>query len=163
MRGAPINVLFLCTGNSARSILAEALLERFGAPRFKSFSAGSDPKPAPHPVALETLVDKGYDVGGFRSKSWEEFASDGAPALDLIITVCDNAAAEVCPVWPGHPATAHWGHPDPAAVVESAEKCRAAFEEVYTDLMTKICALVALADEELEADKFEQRVRAIAH
>ena len=110
------NVLFLCTGNSARSILGEVLLNHYGAGRFRAFSAGSHPKGAVHPVALETLAGLGFDTSGLRSKSWDEFTQPGAPAFDFIFTVCDNAAGETCPVWLGHPMTAHWGIADPAAV-----------------------------------------------
>ena len=110
------NVLFLCTGNSARSILAEALLDKYGAGRFKAFSAGSFPKGAVHPMALSVLGGLGFDTAGFRSKSWDEFCASSAPVFDFIFTVCDNAAGETCPIWPGHPMTAHWGIEDPAAV-----------------------------------------------
>ena len=110
------NVLFLCTGNSARSILGEALLNREGAGRFRAYSAGSFPKDEPHPMALEILEQLEFDTGGLRSKSWDEFSAPGAPQMDFIITVCDNAAGETCPIWPGHPMTAHWGIEDPAAV-----------------------------------------------
>ena len=109
------NALFLCTGNSARSILAEAILGHLGKGRFNSYSAGSQPRGEPHPQALRLLETLKYDTSQFRSKSWEEFAEPGAPALDFVFTVCDNAANEVCPVWPGHPARVHWGYPDPSA------------------------------------------------
>jgi protein-tyrosine-phosphatase len=137
----PASVLFLCTGNSARSILAEALLNRDGGGRFHAFSAGSFPKGAVHPMALELLRDYGFPVAGLRSKSWDEFAGAGAPPLDLIVTVCDNAAGETCPVWPGHPARAHWGIADPAAVQGDGQ--RAAFEEAYRLLDTRIAALLS--------------------
>jgi protein-tyrosine-phosphatase len=137
----PLNVLFLCTGNSARSILAEALLNRDGGGRFHAFSAGSFPKGAVHPMALEVLREGGFATAGLRSKSWDEFAGAGAPPLDLIVTVCDNAAGETCPVWPGHPARAHWGIADPAAVQGDGQ--RAAFEEAYRLLDTRIAALLS--------------------
>lgn len=128
--GRPYNVLFLCTGNSARSILAESLVNHWGKGRFRGFSAGSHPKGAVHPAALELLATKNLPSEGLRSKSWDEFAAAGAPALDFVVTVCDNAAGETCPVWPGHPATAHWGVPDPAAVEGPDQKraFRAAFQ-----------------------------------
>jgi arsenate reductase len=134
-------VLFLCTGNSARSILAEAILSRAGGGRFRAFSAGSHPKGAVHPLALELLAARGHDTGFARSKSWDEFAAAGAPAIDAVITVCDAAAGEVCPVWPGRPARAHWGLPDPAAVVEP-EAARQAFAATYGVLAERIGRLV---------------------
>lgn len=139
---APRRVLFLCTGNSARSILAEALLNRLGEGRWIGYSAGSTPKGQVHPASLTLLAAQGHDTTGLRSKSWDEFAQPGAPELDLIITVCDNAAGEVCPVWPGRPAAAHWGLPDPAAA--SPEDAPAAFVQAYAQLAARIGALVAL-------------------
>ncbi len=141
MAERPANLLFLCTGNSARSILAEALLNREGGGRFRAFSAGSFPKGAVHPMALEVLRDGGFPTAGLRSKSWDEFAGADAPPLDLIVTVCDNAAGEVCPIWPGHPARAHWGIADPAAVEGDGQ--RAAFEEAYRLLETRIADLLS--------------------
>ena len=141
MAEGPASVLFLCTGNSARSILAEALLNRDGGGRFRAFSAGSFPKGAVHPAALELLRERGFPVAGLRSKSWDEFAGPGAPLLDLVVTVCDNAAGETCPVWPGQPARAHWGIADPAAVEGDGQ--RAAFDEAYRLLEARIADLLA--------------------
>ena len=124
------NVLFLCTGNSARSVLAEAILNRIGAGRFKAYSAGSQPKGKVHPCALELLAERDYDIAGLRSKSWDEFTGPEASALDFVFTLCDSAANETCPVWYGAPMTAHWGLPDPAAVAGD-EAQRAAFAEAY--------------------------------
>ncbi len=138
------NVLFLCTGNSARSILAEAILGKLGNGHFNSYSAGSMPKGEPHPHAIKLLKSLGYDTSRFRSKSWDEFAQPGAPKLDFIFTVCDNAAGEVCPVWPGQPMTAHWGVPDPAAVTGSDAEIAAAFAETYRLMNNRISAFVNL-------------------
>ncbi len=132
------NVLFLCTGNSARSILAEALLNHWGKDNFKGYSAGSFPKGDVHPLALETLTRLGLSTTGYRSKSWSEFAEPGAPHMDYILTVCDQAAGELCPVWPGHPITAHWGVPDPAAVHGTREEQLAAFRETAHILQLRI-------------------------
>jgi arsenate reductase len=137
-----LNVLFLCTGNSARSILAEAILNRVGAGRFRAWSAGSHPKGEVNPHALELLQWLRYDVSQFRSKPWDEFAASDAPKLDFVITVCDDAAGEVCPVWPGRPVTAHWGMPDPAAVQGSSETIARAFAETY-HLLEKRLSLFA--------------------
>lgn len=138
----PCHVLFLCTGNSARSLLAEALLNRLGEGRFRAFSAGSQPRGEPHPMALDVLHSHGFEVADLRSKSWHEFAGADAPRIDLIITVCDNAAGESCPVWPGRPITAHWGIEDPAAV--EGEGQREAFELALRYLGNRISLLVAL-------------------
>ena len=135
------DVLFLCTGNSARSILAEALLNRLGEGRWRGFSAGSFPKGAVHPMALELLGERGYPTGGLRSKSWDEFADADGPRFAFVITVCDNAAGETCPAWPGHPAREHWGIADPAAVDGAGQ--RAAFEEAYRLLEARIEAFLA--------------------
>jgi arsenate reductase len=137
----PATVLFLCTGNSARSILAEALLNRDGGGRFRAFSAGSFPKGAVHPMALEILRERGFPTDGLRSKSWDEYAGAGAPPLDVIVTVCDNAAGETCPVWPGNPAREHWGIPDPAEVEGPGQ--RAAFEAAFHALQSRIAAFLA--------------------
>ena len=157
----PKNVLFLCTGNSARSILAEAILNRAGAGRFRAFSAGSHPKGVPHPVALRLLASLGYDTGFARSKSWDEFAAPGAPGMDLVITVCDDAAGEVCPVWPGHPATAHWGVPDPAAVDGSEAEQRAAFGEAYERLDRRIGLMLSLPVETFDRPSLVRKLREI--
>ena len=142
------NVLFLCTGNSARSILAEALLERMGEGRFRGFSAGSFPKGAVHPMAIEVLESLDFPTASFRSKSWDEFAIAGAPQLDFIFTVCDNAAGETCPIWPGHPMTAHWGIEDPAAV-EGPDQ-REAFLRALTYLRNRISLFLSLPLESLD-------------
>jgi arsenate reductase len=144
------NVLFLCTGNSARSILAEVLLEHWGRGQFKAYSAGSFPKGAVHPLALDLLEKLGLPTGSLRSKSWNEFARRGAPAMDFVFTVCDQAAGEVCPVWPGNPVTAHWGVPDPAAVQGTEAEQRRAFREACVTLEKRIKLLVALPIEKLD-------------
>lgn len=140
-----LNVLFLCTGNSARSILAEAAINSpaIGGGRFRGYSAGSQPKGAVHPLALETLQENGLSADGLRSKSWEEFAAADAPRIDFIFTVCDNAAAETCPVWPGHPVTEHWGLPDPAAVEGTEEDRRCAFRDTFAELRRRIGRFVS--------------------
>jgi arsenate reductase len=138
------NVLFLCTGNSARSIMAEAIVTNLGQGRFQGFSAGSKPAGKVNPFAIEQVEKLGYPAGQLRSKSWDEFAGDGAPAMDIIITVCDNAAGESCPFWPGHPATAHWGFEDPAAVEGTDQQKRAAFERVRRQIAVRIGAFAAL-------------------
>jgi len=156
----PYNVLFLCTGNAARSILAESIVNHEGAGRFVAFSAGSFPKGAVHPVALKLLNQLSLPTGGLRSKSWQEFAVPGAPRLDFILTVCDNAAGEVCPVWPGRPTTAHWGLPDPAAVDETAQW--AAFRDTYRVLERRIRAFMSLPLGALDRTKLQTELRAIA-
>ncbi|QOZ10842.1 arsenate reductase ArsC [Bradyrhizobium sp. CCBAU 51765] len=138
------NVLFLCTGNSARSVLAESILRKDGAGRFRSFSAGSTPKGAVHPLALRTLQSMDYPVDGMRSKSWLEFAAPDAPVMDFVFTVCDNAAGESCPVWPGQPTTAHWGIEDPAAVEGTEIERLAAFSRAFRYLKNRIGAFVNL-------------------
>jgi protein-tyrosine-phosphatase len=155
----PVNILILCTGNSARSILAEALLSTVDPRRFRGFSAGSHPRPAPNPFALEKLQSLGIDVSSFRSKSWTEFGGPDAPKMDIVITVCDDAAAESCPHWPGHPIVAHWGIPDPAAVTGSDEDKRAAFDLAYRQLEARINALAALPLEALLSDPRNLKTR----
>ncbi len=134
----PLNVLFLCTHNSARSIIAECIVNRLGADRFKGFSAGSQPSGKVHPYALDLLRHLNYDISGLRSKSWEEFAASGAPQLDFVFTVCDSAASEVCPAWPGQPMSAHWGLPDPSAVTGSEAESRFAFADTHRMLYQRI-------------------------
>jgi protein-tyrosine-phosphatase len=138
------NVLFLCTGNSARSILAEVLLNHWGKGRFQAYSAGSFPKGAVHPMALDLLQSARLSVAGLRSKSWSEFARPGAPAMDFIFTVCDQAAGEVCPIWPGNPMTAHWGVPEPGAAGRTAEELQAAFRTAFLILDRRISLFLCL-------------------
>lgn len=153
------NVLFLCTGNSARSILAEAILNREGAGRFQSYSAGSHPKGAVHPQALKLLAELDRAPGLYRSKSWDEFATPGAPQLDVIITVCDNAAGETCPIWPGRPAVGHWGIPDPAAVESDGQV--EAFRDAYEALQRRIGKFLRLPFDSLEEAGLKARLREI--
>jgi protein-tyrosine-phosphatase len=155
------NVLFLCTGNSARSILSEALLNKRGIARFRAFSAGSHPAGRVNPHALDLLQRLGYPTDGLRSKSWDDFAAPGAPALDFVFTVCDNAAGEVCPVWPGQPITAHWGIPDPATVEGTDEHKRRAFEDAYRVLDHRISLFVSLPIRSLERLVLQERVTEI--
>jgi arsenate reductase (thioredoxin) len=146
----PYNVLFLCTGNSARSILAEVLIEHWGKERFKGYSAGSFSKGTVHPVALDLLEKVHLPTRGLRSKSWNEFARPGAPVMDFVFTVCDQAAGEVCPVWPGNPVTAHWGVPDPAAVAGTEDRRRQAFRDVCRQLEARIKLFIALPIDKLD-------------
>jgi arsenate reductase (thioredoxin) len=157
----PRNVLFLCTANSARSILAEAILNRHGEGHFRAFSAGSQPRGIPNPDAIRFLESRGYDAAFARSKSWDEFAANGAPQMDFIITVCDNAAGEACPVWPGRPATAHWGIPDPAGVEGSEEERLAAFAEAHAKLERRIEAYLALPLDALDQTELKSRMAEI--
>ncbi|AWM77716.1 arsenate reductase ArsC [Phenylobacterium parvum] len=150
MNDARRNVLFLCTGNSARSVMAEGLLRSLGGDRFRSHSAGSFPTGRVNPGAFPVLRALGLDPADFRSKSWDEFAAPGAPPIDFIFTVCDNAAGEVCPVWPGHPVTAHWGVPDPAAVSGSEAEVAEAFGQAARRLRDRVEAFLALPPEDLE-------------
>ena len=145
------NVLFLCTGNSARSILAEAILNHFGEGRFRAFSAGSHPGGKVNPFAIELLAKQGLAVADLRSKSWDEFAVPGAPRFDFVFTVCDNAAGEVCPVWLGHPMTTHWGIEDPAAVEGSDENKRRAFSKAFVEMSRRISLFTSLPLAKLDA------------
>jgi arsenate reductase (thioredoxin) len=157
----PFNVLFLCTGNSARSILAEAILNKVGAGKFQAFSAGSQPKGQVHPEATKLLRSLGFDTRGFRSKSWNEFAKPGAPALDFVFTVCDNAAGEACPLWPGQPMTAHWGIPDPAAATGSAAEVSLAFKDAYRMLSQRIGVFAALPLRSLDRMSLQAKLKDI--
>jgi arsenate reductase len=160
--GEPCHVLFLCTGNSARSILAECLANRHGGGRILARSAGSHPKGEVHPLTLETLRGHGHDATGLRSKSWDEFTRSGAPRFDVIVTVCDQAAAETCPVWPGHPVQVHWSIEDPAAVFGEPEVRRGAFERAYRELETRIEALARLPLAALEGAALRSRLERLA-
>jgi arsenate reductase len=157
----PYNVLFLCTGNSARSILAEAILNKVGDGKFCAFSAGSQPKGQIHPLTLQLLHDLQYDIAGLRSKSWNEFAKPGAPSLDFVFTVCDNAAGETCPVWPGQPMTAHWGIPDPAAATGSVAEVGLAFKDAHRMLRQRIAAFAALPVKSLDRLSLQAKLRDI--
>lgn len=161
MSDLPLNVLFLCTGNSARSILGEAILNHDGKGRFKAYSAGSNPVGTVNPWALHTLKTLAYPAEGYRSKSWSEFA-DG-PELDLILTVCDSAAAETCPVWPGRPTSAHWGIPDPAAVEGSHAEKAAAFLDAFRMLKRRIDLMLALPIASIEQIGLREKLQAIGH
>ncbi|MGZ8284928.1 MAG: arsenate reductase ArsC [Allosphingosinicella sp.] len=155
----PYNVLFLCTGNSARSILAESLVNKRGEGRFRGFSAGSFPKGQVHPMALRLLGELRFPTEGLRSKSWDEFAQADAPSMDFIFTVCDDAAGEVCPIWPGHPMTAHWGLEDPAKV--EGEEQHAAFARTLHYLSNRIALLMALPLESIDKMALQNRLRSI--
>ena len=155
------NVLFLCTGNSARSIMAEALLNHFGKDRFRAFSAGSHPRGSVHPMALGTLIRHHLSTDGLRSKSWEEFAQADAPRLDFVFTVCDRAAQEICPVWPGQPMTAHWGIEDPAVVEGSIEQQQRAFNAAFRALDARLRLFTSLRLESLQGLALQQHLDAI--
>ena len=155
------NVLFLCTGNSARSILAESILRKDGADRFRSFSAGSTPKGTVHPMALRVLGEAGYPVDGMRSKSWLEFAAPGAPVMDFVFTVCDNAAGETCPLWPGRPVTAHWGIEDPAAIEGTDLEKQAAFLTAFRSMRNRIGAFINLPLRSIDKLSLGTRLRDI--
>jgi arsenate reductase len=157
------NVLFLCTGNSARSIIAEAILNELGAGNFRAYSAGSQPKGQVDPNTIQLLQSLGYDTSGYRSKSWDEFAQAGEPKFDFVFTVCDNAAAEACPVWPGHPMTAHWGIPDPAQATGTPAEIALAFKDAYRQLNQRIGIFTALPLRSLDRLSVQNKLRAIGH
>ena len=157
------NVLFLCTGNSARSILAESVLRKDGAGGFRAFSAGSRPKGAVNPFALRVLRAFDYPADGFRSKSWDEFATPNAPKMDFVFTVCDDAAGEACPVWPGHPMTAHWGIEDPAAVEGSDIEKERAFNTAFRYMRNRVTSFIALPFASLDKMALTNRLREIGH
>jgi arsenate reductase len=155
------NVLFLCTGNSARRVMAECILNRWSQGRFRAYSAGSQPKGRVHPMTLRLLRDYNYRTEGLRSKSWEEFAQPGAPPLDFVFTVCDDAAGETCPIWPGQPMTAHWGVEDPAAFVGSEEKTLAFYKQVYSYLDNRLKIFVSLPITSLDRLSLQRQLEAI--
>jgi arsenate reductase len=155
------NVLFICTGNSARSVLAEGLMNELGRGRFRAFSAGSQPKGTVHPLALKTLADHRIPTDGFRSKGWEEFARPDAPELHFVFTVCDQAAGEACPVWPGQPMTAHWGMPDPAAVQGSDQAREKAFLDAFITMKRRIDLMLSLPLESLDRMAIQKEIKQI--
>lgn len=155
------NVLILCTGNSARSIMAEALIDTLGEGRFRAFSAGSHPGGTVNPFAIEQVAATGYPLERLRSKSWDEFAAPGAPAMDFVITVCDNAAGETCPLWPGHPLTAHWGFEDPAAATGSDAEKRQLFDKVFHQIESRVRLFVNLPLEKLDQAAIKREITAI--
>lgn len=159
----PYNVLFLCTGNSARSIMAEAILNKVGGGKFRAYSAGSRPKGQVHPETIRLLQSLGYDPSGFRSKSWHEFAKPGAPPLDFVFTVCDNAAGETCPVWPGQPMTAHWGVPDPAEATGTSAEIALAFKDAYRMLNQRIGIFTSLPLRSLDQLTLQKKLREIGN
>jgi arsenate reductase (thioredoxin) len=161
MADRPFNVLFLCTGNSARSIMAEAILNKLGQEKFRAYSAGSRPKGKVNPHTIQLLQSLDYDTSNFRSKSWNEFAKPGAPALDFVFTVCDDAAGETCPVWPGQPMTAHWGVPDPANAKGSSAEIALAFKDAYRMLYQRIGIFTALPIRSLDQLSLQQRLKEI--
>ena len=161
MVGRIYNVLFLCTGNSARSVIAESILNALGPGRFKAFSAGSHPAGKVNPYTIELLKRKGHPVDGIASKSWSVFENPGAPHMDMIITVCDNAAGEVCPVWPGKPMTAHWGFEDPAAFEGAPDAKSAKFNQIYVEILARVRLLVNLPVERLDKLTLQGQLRDI--
>jgi protein-tyrosine-phosphatase len=163
MADRPYNVLFLCTGNSARSIIGEAILNKLGAGNFRAYSAGSQPKSQVNPNTIQLLQSLGYDTLGYRSKSWDEFAKAAEPKFDFVFTVCDNAAAEACPVWPGQPMTAHWGIPDPAEATGMPAEIALAFKEAYRLLFQRISIFTALPLRSLDKLSLQGKLRDIGH
>ena len=161
MTERPMNALFLCTGNSARSIMAESLMNYWGKERFKGFSAGSHPKGDVHPLALQLLKQTRMPIEGLRSKPWDEFAITGAPAMDFVFTVCDQAAGETCPVWPGHPVTAHWGVPDPAAAMGTEAQRMLAFRDAFRVLERRIQLFLTLKFRQLARGELQRLVTEI--
>ncbi|AOJ08959.1 arsenate reductase ArsC [Burkholderia mayonis] len=161
MSDKPFSVLILCTGNSARSIMAEALFNAMGGGRFRAYSAGSHPSGKVNPFALERCAALGYDASQLRSKSWDEFGGPGAPQMDFVITVCDQAAGEACPIWPGHPLTAHWGFEDPAAVAGTDDEKRRAFDKVYRQILNRVGQFVNLPLHALDRAAIQREMRAI--
>ena len=161
MADRPYNALFLCTGNSARSIIAEAILNKLGAGRFRAYSAGSQPKGQVNPHTIQLLQGLDYDTSGFRSKSWSEFAKPGAPPRDFVFTVCDNAAGEACPVWPGQPMTAHWGIPDPAEATGTPAEIALAFKDAYRMLNQRIGIFAALPLRALDQLSLQEKLKEI--
>jgi arsenate reductase (thioredoxin) len=163
MADRPYNVLFLCTGNSARSIIAEAILNRLGAGNFRAYSAGSQPKGQINPHTIQLLQSLGYDTSDYRSKSWDEFAKADEPKFDFVFTVCDHAAAEACPVWPGQPMTAHWGIPDPAEAKGTPAEIALAFRDAYRLLNQRISIFTALPLRSLDKLSLQNKLRDIGH
>ncbi len=161
MNERPYNVLFLCTHNSARSVIAECIMNRIGAGKFKAYSAGSQPRGRIHPLALNLLKKLNYDTSGLRSKSWDEFTSPKAPELDFVFTVCDNAANEVCPVWPGQPMTAHWGVPDPSLAIGNEAERALAFADTHRMLNQRISIFISLPLRSLDQLSLQKRLDAI--
>jgi arsenate reductase len=161
MTDRPYNVLFLCAGNSARSIIAESLLDSIGQGRFKAYSAGSHPGGSVNPLVLEYLHSMGISTEGARSKSWEEFAVSNAPRMDLVVTVCDQTAGETCPIWPGVPAKAHWSAPDPAAYMDDPDKAKQVIREVFQLMQRRIALLVSLPMEKLDRMSLQAEARSI--
>lgn len=161
MSEKPYNILFLCTGNSARSIMAEALVTTMSKGRFQGYSAGSKPGGKVNPFAIEKVRETGYPLENLRSKSWDEFAGPDAPHMDFIITVCDNAAGEACPIWPGHPASAHWSFEDPAAAEGTDERKRAAFDKIFKQIMGRMNTFLALPIHKLEKHAIQQAIKKI--